>query len=746
MQILYDLPTDVISIIWRELALRDIASLRKVCAKLNRSISGDKQLWAHILQRDVVDRDISLLPYRSEFASSDAACIEAWVRQALNLEASFQNAESLGATQRVGLGACITWVKLVRGRWVLVASSDTRHSCLMLWDSMPPTKSLQKCANISLPGPVLDGQVEDTGSKITIAVSVGSADPYIEIMTLSFQFGHHIISLGHIPGASKTRFLKGSVVGFAALSGDDTYPCISDWATEKLCFITQLAYWHNPSVRPIPNVKDCVYKTCWAMRDWNEHVIVIRDDDLQIYMMPDFSKRNEKLSYAHHVATIPLSLLDPIRPTRQALVIHPPIERVHDRLQPIRSNTTYIFVRFGGSVNGYALSRKDDSLGAAQFELGTPSFLRGSDDRQGAAHSIFVGSTCKCLVRLCSFAFKRLEESASPPRLHVTKILRKATRVDMVGLEADCSTLSFQDTVLIPPKGLPLTHFWPSFDFDDARGILLMGTSRGDLCVARFTDDVTLLNPGCIFDNIPDLDCASQTKESTIMPPMQMDLPVYYRYRQTLSSGVVPTQLVEETVQNWGTSISAHHTMNGWSNDWHSFTKLKDWLAPSLRWGRADPDHYHWEDVAVTAAQTYCAPFGDVIPVLFMSNDHDRVLFRVGNRPYMWTLPHEQDPPWIRAFLVDINTLLQDYAYVGPSVVVDDIMLDRHDWGMNIQRSVISSYDNLIEELAMREDHIDVDPNPEMWSNENWSAIEAIIYPAPPPFEFEMVEFDLPLE
>lgn len=66
----------------------------------------------------------------------------------------------------------ITWTKLIRGRWCLIACSDFLVSRLVVWDLQNPIDQLQK-AIFHLSGPVVDGIVEDITSEVLIALTLG---------------------------------------------------------------------------------------------------------------------------------------------------------------------------------------------------------------------------------------------------------------------------------------------------------------------------------------------------------------------------------------------------------------------------------------------------------------------------------------------------------------------------------------------------------------------------------------------
>lgn len=63
-------------------------------------------------------------------------------------------------------------MKLVKGRWCLVASSDASQSRLSLFDS--GSGALQLITENFLPGPIMDGQLEDVEEYVHLAVTVGS--------------------------------------------------------------------------------------------------------------------------------------------------------------------------------------------------------------------------------------------------------------------------------------------------------------------------------------------------------------------------------------------------------------------------------------------------------------------------------------------------------------------------------------------------------------------------------------------
>ncbi len=71
------------------------------------------------------------------------------------------------------------------------------------------------------------------------ATHIRSRDPYIQILLLGMKDDETcLIPLERLEGARHVLLLKDSIIGYATLNGDDTYPLISDWrigSTARLC-------------------------------------------------------------------------------------------------------------------------------------------------------------------------------------------------------------------------------------------------------------------------------------------------------------------------------------------------------------------------------------------------------------------------------------------------------------------------------------------------------------------------------
>lgn len=75
------------------------------------------------------------------------------------------------AVSRVKLKLRVTWLKIIRTCWCLVASSSEAESRLTVWN-LRGRCSISK--EYYLPGPVVDGAADDDGTDIVVALTIGT--------------------------------------------------------------------------------------------------------------------------------------------------------------------------------------------------------------------------------------------------------------------------------------------------------------------------------------------------------------------------------------------------------------------------------------------------------------------------------------------------------------------------------------------------------------------------------------------
>lgn len=136
----------------------------------------DKLVWIHLLRGLIIKNNIRLPPYTKPIAALSAEQVEALTRRAAWLGYRW----SLGLIQpqaiaKLDIPRTVTWLRLVLGRWLFVASFDTQASCLSCWDvERAFREKTTPVAECFFSGPVRSTQLELQTSRIVIAVSVES--------------------------------------------------------------------------------------------------------------------------------------------------------------------------------------------------------------------------------------------------------------------------------------------------------------------------------------------------------------------------------------------------------------------------------------------------------------------------------------------------------------------------------------------------------------------------------------------
>lgn len=145
----------------------------KVCKTLHTAISEDRYLWVFVLNK-YIKHKLACLPSNAiPVEDAPVHVLRAWVRHAYVLWRSYQFPSLARSVIRIDTPAKVTFVKLVRGRWFFVASSNTAISELSIWDiSSPSSCTLRN--RVYFRAPVLDGAVDDGECYVRLAISIGT--------------------------------------------------------------------------------------------------------------------------------------------------------------------------------------------------------------------------------------------------------------------------------------------------------------------------------------------------------------------------------------------------------------------------------------------------------------------------------------------------------------------------------------------------------------------------------------------
>lgn len=142
----------------------------QVSHHFNDCISWSKTLWISILDHEVLYRGLLVHRSRAPLDSATAIQVESWVKCAFQLQKAYSTGASSEIT-RINTGLCVTWLKIIRARWCIVATSNTTQSRLLLIDL---SDDMRICKEMQLPGPVLFGAVDDKHDRILLALTIGT--------------------------------------------------------------------------------------------------------------------------------------------------------------------------------------------------------------------------------------------------------------------------------------------------------------------------------------------------------------------------------------------------------------------------------------------------------------------------------------------------------------------------------------------------------------------------------------------
>ncbi|TDL19722.1 hypothetical protein BD410DRAFT_841879 [Rickenella mellea] len=666
---LVTIPFEVLSVLCRLLSLGNIASLRQVCKKLQYAISTDRMLWAHVLKRDVVDHGIPLVPYHRAFDLVDAPVVESWTRNALTLQRAYISTRSLTVDCFSTGVRAITWVKLIRGRWCLFASSNSLESRLSLLDTSSSCREI--CAEILLPGPVMDGQVEQNSSEIIVAVSVGSRHRFVQLFSLGISNNVvRIVEIHQIPGADRTLLLHGSILAVAVLDGDDSNPILIDWKSGQKCAL-------KPRIDPTTLNTSPSVAVCLSMTIWKDFIVVVFTMEIRVYHIPS---NGVSVATPHH------SYVSADWTAMTAATFIREDGPDSSNRDGAENALLYIFLQ---SHDGDLYVRTINNHGESQSDAAYCDIPSAGLD--GKTRFSVISMTSGLTGSKICLLFARHFQSEVPPGLMELTFTHRPIDADI------CA-----DHYVLPDVNLPFLHFWPCIDFDDSRGVLIIGTSRGDLCISRFVPPDTLPAES-VVDDLPQL--ATQVNDNCLLS-VTLDLPLFHQHREYLhNDDAIPPQIVEQLIHHWRLPGDMIISAPGWSNDWHQFKNLKHWIMPSLRWGRLDPDFIasdYWDYSTVNKIRFSFGFSGEPCPVLYLEDNHDMVIFRVGMRPYI---------------------LFDGQAHDDFPAALFRTSIDRLQLLLENQYPRLAPIDRALQYLTECDDHTGFGPNPKEWTVEQWTAL-----------------------
>lgn len=148
------------------------------CSHYLRTISATKQLWLNSAYNDVLLRGLDFPPYTRSFFELTRCETQALVVMTLKLHAEFSGTECHPDSIHIPQSRSVTWLRLVHGRWLLIALSDESTSSITLWslqEMAQSEKNKKPLSEFFLPYPVLNGIVSVNNDTLVIALELASA-------------------------------------------------------------------------------------------------------------------------------------------------------------------------------------------------------------------------------------------------------------------------------------------------------------------------------------------------------------------------------------------------------------------------------------------------------------------------------------------------------------------------------------------------------------------------------------------
>ncbi|KAJ7703914.1 hypothetical protein B0H17DRAFT_39004 [Mycena rosella] len=261
-----------------ELDLKDVLSLRRVSRVFGQA-TRNKLLWIHLLD-SAASEEGSLLPtYLKKRDLLDAGALEALATRVSRVTRKWRAKDLCPVNVwRLHLQQSITWLRLVSGNWLFVASSDNHISKISCWDlSLLFQGYVEPIAEAYLPGQVKTAQVEVQAAGVVLALGLGTTSPSVLVITLRQHLeSHYFAELARMEGSSHILMLHGNLVG-CAMRDDVIIPHIVNWHENTIHELPPPpGGFDMPERRSVPHL----------LFIWNGLVVIVRRDLLEFYNQP----------------------------------------------------------------------------------------------------------------------------------------------------------------------------------------------------------------------------------------------------------------------------------------------------------------------------------------------------------------------------------------------------------------------------------------------------------------------------
>ncbi|KAJ6530909.1 hypothetical protein DFH09DRAFT_1409553 [Mycena vulgaris] len=572
---------DLIILVCLELSVADISSLRQVCRALHGA-TGAKVLWLNVLEQEVNQKAHILPPYLKTYDLLDAVSIQALVRRILTLARKWETRDLSPANAwRLHLPLSITWIRLVAGSWLFVASSDNQTSKLSCWDlSLVFRGHTKPLAEAYLPGQVKTGKLEIQDCGVVMALGLGAESRSVHIITLRRQRSdsHYFAELSRIDNSSHVLMLSGDFVG-CALRNDTIEPHIINWKENRIYDIPP-----PPDGLDIPGRRSVPH----LMTIWGERLVILRRDALEIYTLS--LTTGDSILFLKLLTTPTIWEAAVCEPESMSSTHTPPLRLVV--ISPLGIEMCFI---------GYnTLAVLDEYRGCPTFRLARSPYYAAYQD---SWYSVCVGQTSRRMLWM-----------SAPPEDWMVGGDPHFNYMDIPLLPLDTKRPPIAWSDVGPDR--PALWAVPVVDFDDALGLTIIGNCFGELSIYDHGGSHPELCAGLAVDFMD---------QPSPIPPLLPSMPI--------SLGLLVAPPAKSSLSDWTPIVSQ------WSQD--DIDLGEPWKTDWLSGGYGNWDQWQGAltDFAWYIEHQYGFP-GPAIPQAYaddVNNNCQHLLFRAGDRYFVFT-------------------------------------------------------------------------------------------------------------
>ncbi|KAF7292971.1 hypothetical protein MIND_01196300 [Mycena indigotica] len=271
-------------------------------SRLFGTITRSRSLWMNLLW-DVIKEGAILPKYLREPRQLSTPLIEQLVRRLTTLIPKWHTTWELSyptTMARLDIPLSITWLRLVAGNWLFVAASNDFESQIICYNLSGGGDT----SRAYLPERVRTGKAEMKDGQVFIALGLGPELPAVRILTLNKK--NRFVELACLEGSTHVLFFDGDIVGCAVQDGLNI-PHLYDWKQHMVIEVSPPPGGLDiPSRRSVPHF----------MTIWNNEMVIIRVDCIELYSMPLPSTKSEVITFVEIIETSPIWEVDICSPAQ----------------------------------------------------------------------------------------------------------------------------------------------------------------------------------------------------------------------------------------------------------------------------------------------------------------------------------------------------------------------------------------------------------------------------------------------